>query len=97
LALKTIRKQTGKIKECCKIATRMTASKIIQSRAMIMEELEWVLEMGNSRNVITDMAIIFGFLEVDEPNVEQLFQFHLEELSNKNLLKLKKELNHEDH
>jgi hypothetical protein len=44
-----------------------------------MEKLEWVLEMGNSRNIITDTAIIFGFLEVNEPNVEQLFQSHLEE------------------
>jgi hypothetical protein len=97
LALRTIWKQTEKIKECCKSAIRMAASTSIQIRAMIMEKLEWVLEMGNSRNVITDMAIIFGFLEVDEPTVEQLFQFHLKELSNENLLKQEKQLNYEDY
>jgi flagellar biosynthesis GTPase FlhF len=62
----------------------MTASKITQIRAMIMEKLEWVLETCNSRNVIiVDRAGTSGFLEVDRPNVEELSQYHMEELSMK--------------
>jgi hypothetical protein len=75
----------------------MTASKITQIRVMNMEKLEWVLQMGNSRNVIVDRARTFRFLEVDRPNVEELSQSHMEGLSNENLLELEKELNCEDY
>jgi hypothetical protein len=40
---KTTRKQAEKIKESCKSALRMTASKITQIRAPIMEKMERML------------------------------------------------------
>jgi hypothetical protein len=41
--LRTIRKEAEKIKESCKSATRMTASKITQMWVLIMKKLEKVL------------------------------------------------------
>jgi hypothetical protein len=62
-----------------------------------MEKLEGMLEMGNSGNAIVDMARTVGFQNADEANVEELFQSHMEELSNESLLVLEIELNYEDY
>jgi hypothetical protein len=40
---RTVREQDEKIKESCKSAVRMTASKVTQVRVLIVEELEGVL------------------------------------------------------
>jgi hypothetical protein len=53
-------------------------------------------EIGNSRCAIIDMARTVGFVDADQVNVEELFQSHTEELSNENLLELKKELNEDN-
>jgi hypothetical protein len=53
-------------------------------------------EPGNSRHAIVGMARTVGFEDVDEANVEELFQSHSEGLSNENLVELEKELNDED-
>jgi hypothetical protein len=42
------------------------------------------------------MSRTVGFEDADQVNVEELFQSHTEELSNKNLLEMKKEVNDED-
>jgi hypothetical protein len=36
------------------------------------------------------------FKDVDEANVEELFQYHMENLSNQNLFRMEKELNDSD-
>jgi hypothetical protein len=51
------------------------------------------VEIGNSRHAITDLARTVGFKDVDEISVEELFQYHMENLSNQNLLRLEKNLN----
>jgi NH3-dependent NAD+ synthetase len=53
-------------------------------------------EISNSRRAIVDMARSLGFEEVDEANVKEFLQSHMEELSNEDLLKLEKELSDED-
>jgi glutamate synthase domain-containing protein 3 len=53
-------------------------------------------EISNSRRVIVDMARSLGFEEVDEANVKELLQSHMEELSSEDLLELEKELSDED-
>jgi hypothetical protein len=53
-------------------------------------------ETSNSRRSIIDMARSLEFEEVDEANVKELLQSHMEELSNEDLLELEKELSDED-
>jgi hypothetical protein len=53
-------------------------------------------EISNSRRAIIDMAMSLGYEEVDEANVKELLQSHVEELSNEDLLALEKELSDED-
>jgi hypothetical protein len=53
-------------------------------------------EISNSRCAIIDMARSLGFEEVDEANVKELLQSHMEELSSEDLLELENELSNED-
>jgi hypothetical protein len=52
-------------------------------------------ETGNSKCAIVAMARNVGFEDADGANVGEQFQSHMEELSNENLLELKKKLNNE--
>jgi hypothetical protein len=51
------------------------------------------IELSNSRRDIVDSARAVGFEDVDEVNVDELLQFHTEELTNEDLLELEKDLN----
>jgi hypothetical protein len=53
-------------------------------------------EISNSRHAIIDMARSLGFEEVNEANVKELLQYHMEELSNEDLLELEKEQSDEN-
>jgi hypothetical protein len=52
-------------------------------------------EIGSSRCAIIYKARTSGFEGVDEDNVKELFQSHMEKLSNEGFLQLDKELNDE--
>jgi hypothetical protein len=52
---------------------RMTTIKITQIKVQIMEKLESMLETGNSRHAIVDMATTVGSDDADEANVENCF------------------------
>jgi hypothetical protein len=54
------------------------------------------VEIGNSSHAIIDLATTVGFEDVDQANMEELFQYHMEKLSNQNILGLERELNDGD-
>jgi hypothetical protein len=53
-------------------------------------------EIDNSRCATVHLARTVGFEDVDEANVEELLQSHMEGHSNANILELEKELNDDD-
>jgi transposase-like protein len=76
--LRTIRKQADKVKESCKSATRMTASKITQIKASIMEKLrtfsQWIEHQFQCAIPVSTMIIqakaktLFDNLNAIEPD-----------------------------
>jgi hypothetical protein len=71
--LRAICNKLRKLRKAVISVMRMSTIKITQIRVHIMEKLESMLEIGNSRHTIVDMARRVGFDVADEASVENCF------------------------